>query len=237
MTAWGMSPAPFIGMETYTQQRKIERVRLQQPVPAEADGESAYVVDASVRGVRLSHQGFFSQGTRHDIEFEWQGQPIRFVGEIRWTRAERDYSRAGAYQSGIEIANIRTDSQRVLRGLVESAVERALDEQKANARGVPPTTEKVPQRDRTQTYTRHEFVHGVWRKLTTTDPRQPLDGFTVPSNETRTQIEMLRSAYEVADASMRQVIRRLADISINEHAVQSRRYTPKASVYPERSEG
>jgi len=204
-------------METYTRQRKTGRVTLQRPVPAVADGETAYVVDASVRGVRLSHQGFFSQGTKHDVEFEWDGHLIRFVGEIRWTRAERESSR-GVYQSGIEIANIRTDYQKALRGLIQHCVERALDEQKANV--------TFTQSDQSQLYTRHEFVHGVWRKMTTADGRQPHSGFTVPSTESRTQVEMLRAAYEVADASMRQVIRQLAQISIDENAGPSRRYKP-----------
>ncbi|MDQ6801293.1 MAG: PilZ domain-containing protein [Acidobacteriota bacterium] len=211
-------------METYTRQRKIQRVTLKQPVPAVTHGERAYVVDASVHGVRLSHQGLFSQGTKHDVEFEWDGKPIRFVGAVRWTRAEREASRS-VYQSGIEIADIRTDSESALRGLVEHCVERALDEQKANARGVPPLAGSFVQSHQGQLYTRHEFVHGVWRKMTTTDSRQPHSGFTVPSTESRPQVEMLRAAYEVADASMRQVIRRLAEISIDDNS-PSRRYTP-----------
>ncbi|HEX9500086.1 MAG TPA: PilZ domain-containing protein [Thermoanaerobaculia bacterium] len=222
----GTSPAFLIVMETYPRERKIGRVTLQQPAPAVADGERAYVVDASVRGVRLSHQGFFSQGTKHDVEFEWDGKPIRFVGQVRWTRADREESRSGVYQSGIEIADIRTDSEQTLRGLVERYVERALDEQKANARGVPATVPSSVRSDQGQLYTRHEFVHGVWRKMTTPDSRQPLAGFTVPSTESRTQVEMLRAAYEVADISMRQVIRRLAQISIDENAAPMRRYTP-----------
>ena len=212
-------------METYTRPRKIERVRLQQPVPAKAGGETAYVVDASVHGVRLSHTGWFSQGTKHDVEFEWDGRPIRFVGEIRWSRADRE-ARNGVYQSGIEIAKIPSDSEQALRGLIEHCVERALDEQKANARGAPPLAASFTRRIPTQTYTRHEFVRGVWRKMTSADPRQPESGFTVPSTESRTQVEMLRSAFEVADTSMRQVIRRLAEISIDENAVAARHYTP-----------
>lgn len=213
-------------METYTRERKIGRVRLQQPVPAVADGERAYVVDASVHGVRLSHAGRFSPGTKHDVEFHWDGKPIRFVGEIRWTRADRESSLGSVYQSGFEIADIKTDSERTLRNLVEHCVERALDEQKANARGVPALAPSFTKNDQSQHYTRHEFVHGVWRKMTTSDSRQPLSGFTVSSTESRTQVEMLRAAYEIADVSMRQVIRRLAELSIDENAVPSRRYTP-----------
>jgi PilZ domain len=213
-------------METYTRERKIGRVRLQQPVPAVADGERAYVVDASVHGVRLSHTGRFSPGTKHDVQFEWDGKPIHLVGEIRWTRADREASRDGVYQSGLAIADIKTDSEKALRGLVEYCVERALDEQKANARGVPALASSFVEKDQPSLFTRHEFIHGVWRKMTTSDSRQPLYGFTVSSTESRTQIEMLRAAYEVADISMRQVIRRLAELSIDENAVPSRRYTP-----------
>jgi hypothetical protein len=226
IVARGTPPAFFYGMETYTRQRKIERVRLRQPVPAVADGERAYVVDASVRGVRLSHKGLFSQGTKHDVEFEWDGKPIRFVGEIRWTRADRESSRGGVYQSGIAIADIRTDSEQALRGLVEHCVERALDAQKANARGVPPLAASFTRSERSQFYTRHEFVHGVWRKMTTSDGWQPQSGFTVPTTESRTQVEMLRAAYEVADDSMRHVIRQLAQLSIDDRGSPSGRYTP-----------
>ena len=213
-------------MENYSRQRTIERVRLEQPVPAVADGERAYVVDASVRGVRISHSGFFSQGTKHDVEFQWDGRPIRFVGETRWTKADRDASRDGVYLSGLEIADIRTDSERALRGLVDYCVEHALDEQKANAHGIPSLAATEAKGEQSQIYTRHEFVHGVWRKMTTSDSRQPHAGFTVPSTESRTQVEMLRAAYEVADGSMRQVIRRLAQLSIDENAAPLRRYTP-----------
>jgi hypothetical protein len=222
----GMCHALFNTMDTYGRQRKIERVRLQQPMPAVADGERAYVVDASVHGVRLSHTGLFPQGTKHDVQFEWDGKPIRFVGQIRWTRPDRDASRSGAYQSGFEIADIKTDSERALRGLVEHWVERALDEQKANARGIPALAPSFTETEQTHMYTRHEFVHGVWRKMTTADSRQPTSGFTVASTDSRTQVEMLRAAYEVADASMRQLIRRLAQISVEDSAVASRRYTP-----------
>lgn len=213
-------------MEIYTLERKIGRVRLQKPVPAVADGERAYVVDASVHGVRISHTGFFPHGTKHDVEFEWDGRPIRFEGEIRWTRADRGPSRAGVYQSGLEISNILTDSETALRGLVEHCVERVLREQRANAHGLPPRDTSLDKREDPSLYTRHELVNGAWRKIATADPHQPQSGFTVPVAESRTQVEMLRSAYEVADTSMRQVIQRLARLSIEEHFAAWRRNIP-----------
>ena len=127
----------------------------------------------------------------------------------------------------MEITSIREDTEGTLRGLVEHHVERALDEQKANARGVPPLGAQSVQSGEASTYARHELVNGVWRKIVTTDRAQPLSGFTVSSEETRDQVEMLRSAYEIADLPMRQMIRKLAEMSVSvREGIPMRKYTP-----------
>jgi hypothetical protein len=114
-----------------------------------------------------------------------------------------------------------------LRALVEAHVERALDEQKANAKGIPPIAAQSAQKGGAAIYARHEFVHGTWRKLVTSDPAQPESGFTVSSEEQREQVELLRSAYVTSDANMRTVIRKLAELSIaNPDGIPTRRYTP-----------
>jgi hypothetical protein len=199
-------------------------VTLLQPVPAVAGGEQACVVDASIRGVRLSHSTLFAQGARCDVAFEWDGQPIEFVGQIRWTKASP--RSAYTYQSGFEISAIKTDSAIALRGLIESCVERALDEQKANAKGIPPLAASFVQGSHEILYARYEFIHGVWRKTMTSDPRQPPVGFTISANESRHQVELLKAAYATSDLSMRQTIRKLAEISVSCTSTPSRRYEP-----------
>jgi hypothetical protein len=185
------------------EQRRTGRVTLQQPVPAVVDGEHVYVVDVSTHGVRLSHSGLFPQGAKCGVVFEWEGKPIEFVAEQRWTRLQHGSSKSG-YQSGFEIASIDNRSNAVLCTFIQSSAERVL--------GIPPVAPSSTQNGNTALYVRHELVHGVWRKVPTPEKRQPQNGFTVPSAESITQVDLLRAIY-AADPSMRDVIRKIAELS------------------------
>ena len=222
--AEGIPPAQLGGMD-FDRERRVGRVRLLQPVPAVADGERAYVVDASLRGVRLSHTNLFLQETQCGVTFEWNGKPIELVGKIRWTKAQRIPSNKNIYYSGFEIEAVRTDAASALRSLVEECVERALDEQKANVNGIPPVAASLMQGATSILYGRHELIDGVWRKIMTSDARQPLSGFTVSASESRHQVELLKKTYEAADPALRETIRKLAEISVSE-TVPARRYIP-----------
>ncbi|HEY8131338.1 MAG TPA: PilZ domain-containing protein [Thermoanaerobaculia bacterium] len=169
------------------EQRRTERVTLQQPVPAVVNGEVVHVVDASMQGVRLSHSNLIPQGAKCEVAFEWDGKPIHFVGLQRWTKPHAGAATSG-YQSGFEIASIDSGSNAALYTLVQSAKETL--------------------------YVRHELVHGVWRKNFTTDTRQPITGFTVRKTESAHQVDLLRAAYMVGDLKMRDTIRRIAELSI-----------------------
>ncbi len=221
--ARGIPPALFPCMDRH---RRIERVTLQQPVPAVVDGEHVFVVDASTRGIRLMHSSLFPRGAKCDVAFVWNGRPIEFTARQRWTKLQRGSSNSG-YQSGFEIAAIDTSSNAALRTLIESYVTRALEEQKANANGISTLEARSTENAKIELYIRHELVHGVWRKMPTTDARQPQAGFTVPATESMYQVDLLRAAYAAADASMRDMIRKLAELNI-EHPedVPARRYKP-----------
>jgi hypothetical protein len=165
--------------------RRSQRVTVQPPIPAQAAGESAQVVDASLRGVRLSHSGRLAQQKHWTISLDWGGRPIEFVAELRWTHEER-----GEYQSGFEIQTIDPAAGDALRGLISECAAR------------------MPR------YQRHELVHGVWRTMPTTDSWQPPVGFTVSATESPHAVASFRTAYSTGDARMRERIRRLAELSI-----------------------
>jgi len=195
-------------------------------MPAVVDGEHVFVVDASTRGVRLMHSSLFPRGAQCDVAFQWNGKPIEFTAQQRWTKLQRSSSSSG-YQSGFEIASIDNSSNAALRTLIESYVARALEEQKANAKGIPPLAASSMESVKAEMYMRHELIHGVWRKMPTTDSRQRQTGFTVPATESARQVDLLRAAYAAADPSMRDMIRKLAELSI-EHPqdMPARRYKP-----------
>lgn len=212
------------------EQRRLMRVTLLHPLPGLAEGERIYIVDASLSGIRLSHQSLFATRTDCGITFDWDGNAIDLVGRVRWTRAQRlgtaSFSRT-LYQSGLQIAAMTPEAQLALRSLVESHVERALDEQRANAKGIPPLAAHSLQTGGGGQFTRHEFIGGVWRKITTADPRQPNSGFTVSAAELRSEVDLLRVAYETADSPMRDMIRKFAALSIsNAEGIPTRRYIP-----------
>jgi hypothetical protein len=221
---------PIEGPSIFDDHRRVMRVNLLQPVIGVAGEERIYILDASLGGVRVSHRTLFAPRADCNIGFEWDGVPIDLVGTVRWTKLQRLGSAAYAktiYQSGLEIAVIGPDAQMGLRSLIAAHVERALDEQKANAKGIPPIAAQSVQKGGSAIYARHEFVRGTWRKLMTSDPAQPVSGFTLSSEEPREQVELLRSAYVTADANMRTVIQKLAELSIaNPDSIPTRRYTP-----------
>src|SRR5216684_1004435 len=137
--------------------RRVQRVTLMHPLVGMADGERVYVVDASLTGVRMLHAKLFQPQGSCSVSFSWDGKPIQLEGAIRWTkpRIGSDLSR-NSYQSGVEIATIRPQAHFALQELIELHVERALDERKANTRGIPPIAVQSVQSGRSSTYARHE---------------------------------------------------------------------------------
>ena len=201
------------------------RVSLPEPIPGVAASERIYVVDASLRGVRISHRTLFSPRDNMPIAFEFDGKDIELNGSIRWTKLQR--SGTPVYQSGVEIVSMNTGAEGALRELVQHQVELALDERKANAKGIPPFAARSVRSGQATIYARHEFINGVWRKTVTADRAQPLHGFTVATTERKNDIDLLRSAYEIADPQMRNIIQKIAEITVSQsEGIPMRRYTP-----------
>jgi len=201
------------------------RVSLPEPIEGVAADEPIYVVDASLRGVRISHRTLFSPRTEVPIAFTFDGKDIELNGKIRWTKLQRPGS--PTYQSGVEITSIKRDAAVTLRGLVQHQIELALDERKANAKGIPPLAVRTVQAEQATHYARHELIHGVWRKTITPDRSQPMHGFTVATTERKNDVDLLRSAFEIADPEMRAIIQKIAEITIARgERIPMRRYTP-----------
>lgn len=214
------------------ERRRVQRVRLPQPLRATIDGRRAFILDLSLRGLRVMHQDEigFVEG-KCVVKSEWDGRPMELHCTIVRTAVHRSADSTGSrttYHSGLTINRAVGVSSVTLRRLVEYHVERALDEQRANARGVPPLAAQSVQTGTGTAFVRHEYRLGRWREVTTHDPEQPDHGFTIAAHTTPSEVEMLRRAYERAKtASDLAVIRRLAEMSVNAaEIVQARRYTP-----------
>lgn len=215
-----------------TERRRVQRVRLPQPLRATIDGTRVFLVDVSLRGLRVMHQDEIGRvSSACIVRSEWDGRPLELHCSIVRTALHRSADNTGTratYHSGLIITRAVGVSSVTLRRLIEHHVERALDEQKANARGIPPLAAQSVQTGVASAYVRHEYRLGRWREVTTHSPEQPDHGFTIAAHTTPSEVEMLRKAYERAKtANDLAVIRRLAEMSVSTaEVVQARRYTP-----------
>ena len=214
------------------ERRRVQRVRLPQPLRATIDGTRAFIVDVSLRGLRVMHQDEIGRvDSTCIVRAEWDGRPMELHCSIVRTALHRSADKSGSratFHSGLTITRAVGVSSVTLRRLIEHHVELALDEQKANARGIPPIAAQSMQSGGASAFVRHEYRAGRWREITTHDPEQPDHGFTLAAHTTPSEVEMLRRAYERAKtASDLAVIRRLAEMSVNNaEVVPVRRYTP-----------
>ncbi len=209
----------------------MSRVKLPRALAARVGTARVFLVDASVEGIRIAHQGALPPaGQRCHLSLEWEGHPIELDCEVIHNSLFRLAKNAGeksVYHAGLRIANAIGESRAVLRQLVADCVARALDEQKANARGLPAKAAQSFQTGKGNDFIRCELVDGAWRRTSTNRPDQPANGFTISAEEEREQVEMLCETFEIADAAGRKLIQTMAEMSISKsEGVPTRRYTP-----------
>ncbi|MGZ7040327.1 MAG: hypothetical protein ACXVH7_00920 [Thermoanaerobaculia bacterium] len=201
-----------------------------RPLAASVAGRRVYIIDLSVSGFSVVHQDSIGRiGEEPLLTFEWEGKKITVRCAIARTGVERagTATQPTLYQSGLDIADLADEGRNALRELVHNHVERALDEQKANAKGIPPLAVQYEQSGNATEFVRHELVAGKWRYFRTRDKEQPANGFTIAADHPENEVEMLREAYAKGDRSMREIIRQTAELSIKSpDGIPIRRYTP-----------
>lgn len=213
-----------------TERRRYGRVRLEQPLSATYAGTRARVLEISVVGLLIAHEGKITPGTTHDLQVDWQGTTLEFscrVARSTLWRLAKSAGERSVYHSGLKILAARGDSSAHLRELLAERIIRALEEQKANARGIPPLAAFMYQPGKGELYRRCEFVDGVWRKSETIRPQQPASGFTVSADVDPAHVDMLCRTWEMTTPEGRRLTQMLAELSIDKsEGVPVRRYEP-----------
>ena len=201
---------------------------MMEKVPASIESRRGFLVNVSLSGALVEHEGPFQVGERLTLRFDWRGEPV--VVESVAARCElhrRMSTGPSIYRTGIAFRLHRGSSQEVMREMVTDLVERALDERKANARGIPPNVPSAVMRGRVRGYLRLRLVHGVWQRLATGDAMQPPDGFTVSIDEDPSQIKLLCETYEKLSEMDRELVRKMAALSLaNPEGLPARRFEP-----------
>lgn len=211
--------------------RQFGRVTPVQRIRGAVGSVAVYVLDVSLAGARVAHQDPLpATGQTSVLTFDWEGRTYSGPCEIRRTKLEREAKskfEKALYHSGLYLMRTDPESLSVLRDIVQTSVIRALDEQKANARGIPATAALSYQTGGGENYVRCEIRHRSWIKTSTADPQQPEHGFTISASEPPSKVAMLCRAYELGDVDGRKLIRTFAALSISKsEGIPTRRYAP-----------
>jgi hypothetical protein len=213
-----------------TERRRYGRVRLEQPLPAQFGDTKAKILEISVVGILLGHEGKIPAGTTHELTFEWHQQKIEFICRVMRSTLWRLAKRAGEksiYHSGLRIMEARGDSLLRLREFLAERIIRALEEQKANARGIPPLAAYMYQPGKGELFRRCEWIDGVWRKSETIRREQPPNGFTISADIDDKHVQILCDTWQSTTTEGRRLTQMLAELSIDpEEGIPVRRYEP-----------
>ena len=188
------------------------------------------IVDLSLNGARIVSEARFSPGSEHELKFDWSERNARLaVTVVRCTL----YSFAKApgekslYQTGLRIKETIGNADRVVRELIASYVIRALEEQKANALGIPPLGPYAYVEGKGDRFRRCELVDGKWRRSETTRSDQPENGFTISADIPPYYVDLLCQTYQLTDEEGRHLTQTLAQLSISKaEGIPTRRYLP-----------
>ena len=212
------------------ERRAFGRIELDPPLRGFLDEIAVAVVDASVTGFRVAHDARIAPAPTRRIRVEWNERTMEFgcvVARSTLFRLAQNLNEKTVYHSGVRILEPKDDSEQILRQLIAERVIRALEEQKANARGIPPIETYTYQVGKGDRFRRCEMIDGVWRKVETGIRQQPVDGFTVSAEVPTPEVDVLCRTYESTTEEGRRLTRILAQLSISkDEGTATRRYVP-----------
>jgi len=213
------------------ERRKVSRVKLARPLAARIAAARVYILDASVEGLSVAHQGGVpAVGQACRIAFDWEGQRIELdcaVMSNALFKLAKDAGEKSTHHAGMKITSAVGESGAALRQMIADIVARALDEQKANARGIPASAAQIFQTGKGTDFLRCELIDGTWRRTSTGRPEQPTNGFTISADESPEEIDMLCETFGIADPAGKKLIQIMAEMSISKaEGVPTRRYNP-----------
>jgi hypothetical protein len=216
-----------------TERRRYGRIRLDDPLAGTFADRPVRVLEVSMWGLLVAHENRMATEETHPLVMKWDGHSIALSCEVvrstLW-RLSKAMGERSVYHSGLRIVEGPDQAAFAkLRDLILERVMRALEEQRANAHGLPPLAAYMYrfQPGKGELYRRCELVQGEWRKTETIRPTQPMSGFTVSAEVEPEHLDLLCRTWESTTAEGRRLTRLLAELSVSKaEGVPTRRYVP-----------
>ena len=230
--------------KTTEQQRNAERIPLKEPIEATIDSAEASVIELSLIGAKVEHFNRLAMNSIATVQFKWKGQTLRLKGKVARTEMRSVRGKAG-YMSGITFATSAEEGPQELRWMMGTLLEPIPHEPEPPPppppKPTPPPQPSVPyipsttpapflqQIDEIEDFEEIEpaaemlpYVSCVWEeeewiKTRTSDPKQPLSGFTMLAPETDEEVDDFCRTYEMADIETQRMIRLSFELSITHY--------------------
>lgn len=202
-----------------------------RPLAARIGTVRVFLIDASLNGLGIAHQGNIPpEGSTCSVGFDWDAVPVNMgcrISRSTLHKLARSADEKSVYHCGLEVVRAGEAAMNTLREMVTGLVARALDEQKANAMGIPAIAAQTFQTGKGTDFLRYELVNDVWRHSSTQRPDQPMNGFTISAEEDPEHIALLCETFASADNEGRKLIKVMAELSISKaEGIPTRRYYP-----------
>jgi hypothetical protein len=194
------------------ERRSRERLHMVRPIDGWFSDYAVRVLDLSTAGARIESDDDIPVGARGLFRFFWRKEQVEVTAEI---------ARSDSEHEGLKF----TEESGVVRRLISEANAEVRRAQAANALGL--REQNVIDGDQTLTAAsaaqRSMMTKGfivwtwdgsAWSSRKALVPDQPDDGFTVAAAESPDQVDQLRKSYEEGDEEGRNLIRRLAELSV-----------------------
>lgn len=210
--------------------RTYGRVHLDPALRGSVDAVPAFVIETSITGALIAHEARFPARKTHQLWFDWNEHTIRFEVEVVRTtviRLARKPGEKSLYHTALRFLEAEPDSEKLLKDLIAEYVVRAINEQLANARGIPPLAAYSYQTSKGNRYRRCELINNIWRKSETSDPTQPAAGFTISAAVDPRDVDLLCQTWQRVDDKGKALTQLLAQLSISKaEGIPTRRYVP-----------
>ena len=192
-------------------QRQTPRVILRDPIEATLDGMRVLIVELGPGGAKIEHS------QRLDLQRRGRLACASFDLHAQVRHSVVLPAREGVvYHSGLLFHAVTSSQREVLMAMLVQEAQRQVTDWEANLTGQvkwhPETARSV---------VAHRFIclqltNAGWNRFATSDPNQPLDGVTVAGDTPEDELKVLCASYEQADEPARELLRRMAMVSILE---------------------
>ena len=208
-----MSALEQSSIQTAIERRRSERTQVNRVLRARTGRHDAFLVDLSMRGARIRHEGLLRRGATVRLAFGWED--ARFDGAVevlasRIVTLGAHENQPAVYESRVRFASMTADAMELLARVIGGLAAEELRTWVGNLQGDnAPLSHGGPQ---PLGFIRCRYVHRRWEMKWTREASQPSDGFTLPAGTARAEVDALCAAWEGMDDDSRHLVRITANV-------------------------